>query len=145
MLAANFMNSAGALGPDATLKDALGLLAGEVGAVPVTDSEGSLLGVVTLRAIIRVVSPAGGSTPLSPEEVFKRLNGLESRPASEFAKLDPVIVGPEAGAGEVMALFSGHDTGCVVVADPDRRPLGVITPEDLFKRLCLYLEKKKDK
>ena len=56
----------------------------------------------------------------------------------EFAK-----IGPDVSVMEIATIFvsSERPIECILVVDNEDRLLGIISPWDIFKRLCEYAEK----
>ncbi|MGC8874062.1 MAG: CBS domain-containing protein [Chloroflexia bacterium] len=103
--------------PEATLAEAAEqMVRYGHGALPVTDAEGKLLGLLTRRDLDRALH-----------------HGLEEAPVSTYMWKGPVTVPPEMPVERVREAFLEHDVGRLLVVDEERRLLGIITRTDLLK------------
>ncbi len=134
MIAANMMMTGGAtLSPENTLLDALRIFSGKNGGVvPVVGPDGRVSGVITpalaLKRSIGFTADPGALASVAVEEEMERA----------FA-----AVSPEADISTVAATLSGGGHGAVMVVDDGGRLLGVISPEDILKRIWEYSEKRR--
>ncbi len=132
MVAANMM-SAGVrtIGPDETVPGALRLFAEGFRVLVSVDGKGVVRGAVTPGSFIEALPSNGLDGAKAPDPVDKALIKDE---AKGFA-----TVRPHAGMDEVRAAFSRpRDAGFVIVIDDCGRPLGVIFPEDVLRRIWRY-------
>jgi chloride channel protein, CIC family len=83
---------------------------------PVADSQGNLLGVLTLRDFHNPAHPAN-----------QRIGHLIHRP--------PITISPEGSLRDAANEMIRHDVGRLVVVDPlnPRKPIGIITRSDLLR------------
>ncbi|MCB1886564.1 MAG: CBS domain-containing protein [Rhodocyclaceae bacterium] len=58
-------------------------------------------------------------------------------PLGHLVKRDPISVGPDVSSREALEHMAQERVGCMVVADAERRPLGIITQSDLLSRVIL--------
>jgi len=87
--------------------------------VPVEDERGRLVGLITHRDLLRMVSrgaPGGGGEPAAVREIMKT---------------DPVTVGPTAPTLEALALMRERRVGCLPVVE-DGLLVGIVTAYDFL-------------
>ena len=58
-------------------------------------------------------------------------------PLGQLINREPVHVAPEVTSREALEHMAQHRVGCLVIADAERRPLGIITQSDLLERVIL--------
>lgn len=112
-----------------------------VSAVPITDTSGTLLGIVTERDLIRRLAdederPAGWlarltDRPNARAERYARSHGATAR---EVMTGRVVTVAPDATANHIAHLMEQHGIRRVVVAEQGRL-LGMVTRTDLLRAL----------
>lgn len=131
MVAANMM-SAGVrtIGNDETAPAALRLFAEGHRVLVSVDGNGVLLGAVTPGSLMEALPSNGAGGANAPEPIGKAFIKDE---AKGFA-----TVRPHAGMDEVRAAFARQSAGFVVVIDDCGRPLGIIFPEDVLRRIWKY-------
>jgi len=95
--------------------------------VPVEDADGRLVGVVSHRAVLRLV--ARGLTKGSEEAVLVR----------DIMAADPVTVSPETSTLEVIRLMREKTIGCLPVVEQGRL-VGIVTEHDLIDVAAHLLE-----
>lgn len=125
MIAANIMTMGTALPESATLADAASILS-VAGAVAVVDGDGKVLGLVTGRLLERA--------------------SRDAAPVREAMEKGFAAINPEADFKAVSLALDSDSAGgvpAVVVVDDGSRFLGLITPEDMQRRVWEYTEKKK--
>lgn len=88
--------------------------------VPVEDDQGMLAGLVSHRAVLRLVGQ--GLRGKTSEHVV----------VSDIMKSDPVSVGPRTPTLEAIELMRKHKVGCLPVVE-GRRLVGIITERDLIR------------
>jgi CBS domain-containing protein/gamma-glutamylcysteine synthetase len=88
--------------------------------VPVEDHHGHLVGLVTHRAILRMLAKGDGSGNVTPVAV------------REVMKTDPITVTPEASTIEAVELMRQHQVGCLPVVSKGRL-VGIVTEHDFVK------------
>jgi CBS domain-containing protein len=88
--------------------------------VPVEDEEGRLVGLVTHRALLRLLSH--GTQMQSPNPLTVR----------EIMKADPVTVSSTTPTLEAMELMRSNKVGCLPVVD-DGRLVGIVTSYDFLE------------
>ncbi len=140
MIVANMMTECEAvLNSGEPLIKAISLMAAQKARlIPVIDSCGSIAGVVSAASIVSAAFASSGHDGLA---------GFISReagsPVDGFMDRDFITVAPEAGIQALSPIFSGKAVSAVLVVDHAKRPLGIIRPTDVLKRLCEYSERKK--
>ena len=66
-------------------------------------------------------------------DLRRNMDGLMGRVARDIATPDPLMLGPDTLAPEALAALNARKLGVLVVADDDRRPLGVLHIHDLLR------------
>lgn len=95
--------------------------------VPVEDDEGRLVGLVSHRALLRLIGSGLGaeaSRPVAVEQIMKR---------------DPVTVTPETPTLEAIELMRKHKVGCLPVVNGESL-VGIVTERDLIEVAATLLE-----
>lgn len=95
--------------------------------VPVEDKDGRLVGLVSHRALMRILS-RGQSTAENPV------------PVSEVMEVDPVTVTPETSTLEAIATMRKNKIGCLPVVS-EGKLVGIITEHDFFEIAGVLLER----
>ena len=94
--------------------------------VPVEDSEGRLVGLITHRGLLRMmINSATGSTKLTT--------------VREIMVADPVTVSPSTSSLEAMELMRNHRVGCLPVVEGDQL-VGIITSYDFLEATAKLFE-----
>jgi CBS domain-containing protein len=122
--------------PGATpLKDVGALLARHrIGAVPVVDDDGRLLGVVSGTDLLykeRGGRSAGRLARLLEEPAER--SKADARTAAEAMTSPAIAVAPSLPIAEAAALMLEKRVHVLVVADEERRPVGVVARGDLVR------------
>ena len=97
--------------------------------VPVEDQEGHLMGLVSHRALLRLV---GSKRPTDQVAV------------SEIMTTDPVTVSPDTSALEAIEVMRKHRVGCLPVVE-NRRLVGILTTADYMEVAAKLLDEQKRK
>ena len=97
--------------------------------VPVEDAEGRLVGLVSYRALLRLL--AGG----------ERSDGSEPTPVSQIMKRDPLTISPDATTLEAITLMRTRRVGALPVVK-DGRLVGMVTARSLMGIVAKLLEEK---
>ena len=112
-----------------------------VSAVPITDTSGALLGIVTERDLIRRLAdedeqPAGWLARLTgtPNARAARYAGSHGATAREVMTDKVVTVGPDASAAHIAHVMERHGIRRVLVTEGGRL-LGMVTRTDLLRAL----------
>jgi len=58
-------------------------------------------------------------------------------PLGQLVKREPVFVAPELSSREALEHMAKERVGCMVVADAEQRPIGIVTQSDLLSRVIL--------
>jgi len=95
--------------------------------VPVEDKEGRLVGLVSHRALMRILS-RGSSQSEHPVAV------------REVMETEPMTVTPETSTLEAIEAMRKHGTGCLPVVQ-DGRLVGIVTEHDFFEIAGTLLER----
>ena len=86
------------------------------GVVGVTDAQGNLAGIIT------------------DGDLRRHLDGLLTHRAEEVMTPNPRTIGPEALAGEALALMNDRKITCLLVTKPDSRtPIGILHVHDCLR------------
>jgi len=96
--------------------------------VPVEDSEGRLVGLVSHRSLLRLVGKG------------LRTRGSASVAVRDIMKKNPVSVSPETPTLEAIEIMRRHRVGCLPVVDADRQLVGIITEADLIQVSAILFE-----
>jgi len=88
--------------------------------VPVEDSEGRLVGLVTHRSLLRLVSGAVGESHIKPITV------------REIMVTNPVTVSPSASSLEAVEIMRNQRIGCLPIVEGDQL-VGIITSYDFLE------------
>lgn len=114
--------------------------------VPVVDGSNKLIGVVTTKGLFRAVLPNYISEGLLDDVSFapdlpgfiENIKTLTSKGVLEFLDDDYVAVRPEVPVMEICAIFvsAKRNVESIMVVDNSAHLLGIISPWDVFKRLC---------
>ncbi len=161
MIAANIMTSeVETLTRTCPLVDAMKLLwEKKRRQVPVVDDENKVLGVVSPRMILRSILPAYISQGFlkdvkfapEPHKFIKNIEELANKCAGDFitnkdslGRPNYAKVPPETSVMEIAAMFVNTEkhVESILVVDNMDRLIGIITPVDVFKRLCEFGKKK---
>ncbi|HHL39763.1 MAG TPA: CBS domain-containing protein [Deltaproteobacteria bacterium] len=153
MIAANIMTrDVKCLTADAPLVEAVRLIKDEkIRQLPIVDGEHRVVGVITPRTMLKAILPgyiAEGilkDVAFAPElpEFIEKMNGLVTKRVGEYMDDKFVKITPETSTMEVAAIFVNEEmrVESIMVVDDGDRLLGIISPWDVFKRLCEYREK----
>lgn len=97
--------------------------------VPVEDAQHRLVGIVSYRALLRIMAEGhyDGDRPMPP--------------VGEIMKRDPVIVGPEMTTLRAMAIMREFEIGCLPVVN-EGRLVGIVTDHDFMDIAGQLLEQK---
>ena len=94
--------------------------------VPVEDDEGRLVGLVSHRALLRLVARGqGGNEPVAVKDIMRR---------------DPVQVSPQTPTVEAMKLMRDRAVGSLPVVE-DGKLVGIVTEHDLIAVSAKLLER----
>lgn len=97
--------------------------------VAVEDAQGRLTGLVSYRALLRLL--AGGTTSMDGEAI----------PVSQVMKRDPLTVAPETSTLDAITLMRTRRVGCLPVIK-DGRLVGMVTARSLMGIVAKLLEEK---
>ncbi|RLB52332.1 MAG: hypothetical protein DRJ42_15185 [Deltaproteobacteria bacterium] len=87
--------------------------------VPVEDDEGRLVGIVSHRALIRLLASGPSSGPRDPVAV------------RSIMKANPITIGPDTPTREALSMMRSHEVACLPVVK-DGRLVGVLSERDLI-------------
>lgn len=93
--------------------------------------QGTLLGVVSDRDLLRALSPYIGSTVETPRDAAtlnKRVHQIMTR--------KPITLRPEAEIADAVTLFLDHGISCIPIVDEQFRPVGIVTWRDVLRSLA---------
>jgi CBS domain-containing protein len=97
--------------------------------VPVEDHENRLVGLVSYRSLLRLISRGGP------------LKASERVPVSEIMERNPITVTPDTSTLEAIALMRRHRIGCLPVVNQGRL-VGLVTEHDFMNVAGDLLEQK---
>lgn len=96
--------------------------------IPVEDEDGKLVGLVSHRALLRLVARGQDA------------NASAERPTVESIMVpDPITVGPDTSTLDVIRLMRDREIGCLPVVEGDRL-VGIVTDRDLIRVSARLLE-----
>jgi CBS domain-containing protein len=95
--------------------------------VPVEDDQHRLVGLVTHRTLLRLLSRG-------------RIAPGDAVPVSEIMHREVVTVAPDTPTLEAVALMKEHRIGCLPVVEADGRLVGMITDRDFLTMAGQLLE-----
>jgi arabinose-5-phosphate isomerase len=105
------------------VKDAIYVISSKkMGITAVLNASGALVGVISDGDLRRWM-----------EKTEKTNENLLSKKSAEIMTRKPKVISKEAMAAEAVAVMEKHSITCLVVADPQNRPEGVIHLHDLLK------------
>lgn len=146
MIAANIMTECEAVmaGGEALSKAVRLLAAQKARFIPVIDSNGSTAGLVSAASIVSAAkASADKGAYAGPNGLVGFISREAMSPVDGFMDRDFISVAPEAGIQAISSIFSNKAVPAVLVVDDAKRPLGIIQPTDVLKRLCEYSEREK--
>ena len=120
------------------------MLARHIRGVPVVDSSGALVGILTEGDVLRraelgtAARPGRLETFLHPSETISDYIHAHGRIVSEVMTRDPVCVTPVTALAEVAAVMQREDFGMLPVVQ-DKKLVGVISRADLLGALARQL------
>lgn len=135
-----------------TVADAMKILTdSRVRQLPVVDENNKVLGLLTSRKLLYLTLPryiADGllkDVKFAPDlpQFHQKCAELAHKDVCEVMDREFTMIGPEISVVEVATMFvsSQKPLECMLVVDNQGRLLGIISPWDIFKRLCEYTEK----
>lgn len=95
--------------------------------VPVEDDDGRLVGLVTMRDLLAILSGAlrPSSGPVSVDQIMKR---------------DLITAQPDTLSVDALRLMRDHKVNCLPVVDDDGRLVGLVTDTDLLTVATAWME-----
>jgi predicted transcriptional regulator/gamma-glutamylcysteine synthetase len=93
--------------------------------VPVEDKDGHLLGLLSWRAVTRMIS---------------RGESQRGIPVRELMQPDPITIRPEASTLEAIQTMRKHEIGCLPVVNAQGRLVGIVTEHDFMELSAALLE-----
>ena len=104
--------------------------------LPVVDSEGKLLGLITQRDLFRTVSPhkdLEGAEHYDPET-------LDAFILKRAMISDPSTLGPDDTLLQAVELMASFKYGCIPIVDKEKKVIGIVTEIDVLKLLYKFLK-----
>ncbi len=101
--------------------------------VPVEDDAGRLVGIITHRALLRLLARGYGQKVKTPEKTPVT--------AAELMVASPVSVRPDTPTLEAIELMRRHQVSALPVVEDDDRLVGVVTEADLIAVSAKLLER----
>ncbi len=142
--------------PDNTVKEIINLLSEKhVRAVPVTDESGTLVGLITLRLLLKNLLPVSASMEGGIDNLdflvgttagaAKKLKKILDRPISDFMTTEYHFVDIETSKWEAIRLMVKSNTILPVVDnDEDKKLLGVLTAQATLSELTNVMKEIED-
>src|SRR3972149_7836411 len=138
---------------DKTVAEAMRILRDErIRQLPSVDKNNKVIGLLTSRKLLYLTLPRYISEGLLKDVKFapdlpqfhQKTAELAGKDVCEVMDREFVKLGPEVSVMEFATVFvsSEKPIECILVVDNEDRLLGIISPWDIFKRLCKYTEKK---
>ena len=138
---------------DKTVAEAMRILRDErIRQLPIVDKNNKVIGLLTSRKLLYLTLPRYISEGLLKDVKFapdlpqfhQRFSELAHKDVCEVMDTDFKKIGPGVSIMEVATIFVSAEkpVECILVVDNQDRLLGIISPWDIFKRLCEYTEKK---
>ncbi len=128
-----------AVGPDTPLAEVAAAM-GKAGisGVPVIDSAGKVLGVISEKDFLTHMGVTGPQNFMTLVASCLQSKGcvalpIKKRRAADIMSAPAVSVGPETSIKGIAAIFTGRSINRVPVTDPEGRLLGIVTRGDLVK------------
>lgn len=119
--------------------------------LPVVDNNNKVLGILTSKKLLYLTLPRYIAEGLLKDVKFapdlpqfhQRCAELAHKDVCEVMDKEFKKIGPEVSVMEVATMFvsSEKPLECILVVDNQTRLLGIISPWDIFKKLCEYTEK----
>ncbi len=116
--------------------------------LPVVDNDNKVLGLLTSRKLLYLTLPRYISEGLLKDVKFapdlpqfhQKSAELAGKDVCEVMDKEFIKIGPEVSVIEVATIFVSAEKPieCILVVDNEDRLLGIISPWDIFKRLCEY-------
>lgn len=92
--------------------------------------DNTLVGVISDRDVLRVISPFLNTLSEAPRDVKTLM-----RPAREVMRADPVSVRPDTSIEEAASILLEHTISCLPVVNEDHQIEGIVTSKDLLRHL----------
>jgi acetoin utilization protein AcuB len=92
--------------------------------------DGALVGVISDRDVLRVISPFLDTLSESARDVKTLM-----RPASDVMRSDPVSASPDTSVEDAASMLLEHTISCLPVIGDDAQIQGIVTSKDLLR--CL--------
>lgn len=118
--------------------------------LPIIGNDNKVMGILTSKKLLYLTLPRYISEGLLKDVGFapdlpqfhKKCAELAGKDVCEVMDREFTKIGPDVSVMEVATIFvsSGKPIECILVVDNQGRLLGIISPWDIFKRLCDYAE-----
>lgn len=92
--------------------------------------DGALIGVISDRDVLRVISPFLNTLSESPRDVKTLM-----LPAREVMRSDPVSVTPDTSIVDAASILLEHTISCLPVISDGNQIKGIVTSKDLLRHL----------
>ncbi len=92
--------------------------------------DGALVGVISDRDVLRVISPFLDTLSESARDVKTLM-----RPASDVMRSDPVSASPDTSVEDAASTLLEHTISCLPVIGDDAQIQGIVTTKDLLRSL----------
>lgn len=96
--------------------------------IPVENDAHQLVGLVSYRAMLRLVADT------------KKRTSTEPIPVADLMQRDPICVTPDTPTLDAIALMREHKTSCLPVVNADKKLVGIVTEHDYMRIAGRLLE-----
>jgi len=115
------------------------LMKHHISGAPVVGPDGACVGVISTTDILRWVNQSNPHKDVechSHEILFDwqivEVEGLPYEDVEHFMTADPVLIGPDTPIPEIARLMVDGHIHRVIVVDPERRPIGIVSSTDVL-------------
>ena len=141
-----------AIQKEKTVREAMNILTEKrIRQLPVVDNDNRIIGVLKARKLIQAVLPkyvADGllkDVKFAPDlpQLHEKAKEIINRKVSEVMDKNFVKMPPDTSVFEIATIFvnAEHPVECIYIVDDKDRPLGIISPWDIFKKIWEINEK----
>jgi CBS domain-containing protein len=135
--------------PEASIKEVMKtFVEKKIGGVPIVDSGGKLLGIVTDGDILRAIKPVDQhiqnyfnySILIEEINLESRMSEMKNLPIIKIAKTRNIVtIHPEDELKKVVQLLSKHHFKKLPVVDDENRVVGVLSRGDVIRKIQMTI------